>query len=167
MILEKAIDRQVWDVGRDFVIFVRKKNNKGLQRGAGFMKNMFILFLIMVMGVVFGNYAVAQQAGAPEKASRQGNAPVYTEVAKVFDLRCVSCHSGSRPPDGLRLDTYKDVMAGGKAGPVIVPGKPAESKLLKHIRGDLKPRMPNNGPPWLTDVQVDLIQRWIAAGSSE
>jgi mono/diheme cytochrome c family protein len=131
------------------------------------MKNLFILFLVILTGGLFGNYAVAQQAVAPGNVNQQGNATDYTEVAKIFDLRCVSCHSGNRPADGLRLDTYKDVMAGGKNGPVIVPGKPAESKLLKHLRGDLKPRMPKNGPPWLTDAQVDLIQRWIQAGSSD
>jgi len=131
------------------------------------MKNIFIIFLIAVMGVLAGNYAVAQQGVAPENLSQQSGAADYTEVAKIFDLRCVSCHSGARAPEGLRLDSYKNVMAGGKDGAVIVPGKPAESKLLKHIRGDLKPRMPKNGPPWLTDIQVDVIQRWISAGASD
>lgn len=131
------------------------------------MKIILIFFFTLVTGLFFGGYAAGQLAVSPGNVEQQGSTATFTEVAKIFDLRCVSCHSGARAPEGLRLDSYKNVMAGGKDGPVIVPGKPSESKLLKHISGDLKPRMPKNGPPWLTDVQTDLIQRWISAGSQD
>jgi mono/diheme cytochrome c family protein len=123
------------------------------ERGV-FMKKMLVFVIITVTGAFFSNFAVAQQTD---------NVPAYTEIAQIFDQRCVSCHSGARPPEGLRLDNYKNVMAGAKGGPVILPGKPSESRLVKSIRGLSKPRMPKNGPPWLTDVQMDLIERWISA----
>jgi mono/diheme cytochrome c family protein len=128
------------------------------------MKSFLIFFLVLVTGVFAGSCAIAQQAGS---VKQQDSAAAYTEIAKIFDQRCVSCHSGARPPEGLRLDNYKNVMSGGKDGPVIVPGKPAESKLLKSVRGELKLRMPKNGPPWLTDSQMILIEQWISAGSPD
>lgn len=96
----------------------------------------------------------------PEPAS-------FTDVLKIFNSRCISCHSGSRPPEGLRLDTYKDIMAGGKGGPVVVPKDPAKSELVKRVKGIISPRMPKNGPPWLQDAEISLIEKWIADGAKD
>jgi mono/diheme cytochrome c family protein len=131
------------------------------------MKILLIFFLVLVTGVFVGNCVVAQQTLAPENVKQQDNATGYTEIARIFDQRCVSCHSGARPPEKLRLDNYKNIMTGSKDGPVVVPGKPSESKLLKAVRGEIKPRMPKNGPPWLTDSQMALIEQWISAGSPD
>ena len=127
-----------------------------------------LLFPVVLVAVIFaGSFTFAQQTGGSGSVKQTDNAPVYEEIAKIFDLRCVSCHSGARPPEGLRLDNYKNVMTGGKGGTVVIPGRPSESKLFKAVRGELKPRMPKNGPPWLTDIQVDLIERWISVGSPD
>lgn len=131
------------------------------------MKIAFIFFLFMITCLFLGDPAAAQQKVAPDNVKPENDAPAYTEIAKIFDQRCVSCHAGAKPPEGLRLDSYKNVMAGSRDGPVIVSGKPAQSELIKRIRDEKKPRMPKNGPPWLTDAQVSLIERWILAGSPD
>jgi uncharacterized membrane protein len=89
----------------------------------------------------------------------------YAAVAPVFNQRCIMCHSGAAPPHGLRLDSYAQVMAGGAHGPVVVAGAPAKSELVRRIRGDSQPRMPLGGPPWLTDGDIALIERWVTAGA--
>ena len=102
------------------------------------------------------------------RLTQKKDAPVpYSAVAAIFSEHCIMCHSGPKPPDNLRLDSYANVMKGGKKGPVIIPGKPAKSDLVRHVRGQAKPRMPFNGPPWLTEKQVSDIERWIAAGAPE
>lgn len=100
-------------------------------------------------------------------AQSQPESPAFADVSKVFNRYCVSCHSGPRPPEGLRLDTYKDVMSGARGTPVIVPKDPAKSELVRRIKGTGKPRMPKNGPPWLQDSETSLIEKWIAIGAPE
>jgi hypothetical protein len=66
---------------------------------------------------------------------------------------------------GLRLDSPK-ALAGGLSGKVILPGKSAESLLVKMIGGLIEgKRMPMTGDP-LTDEQIGLIRRWIDDGAS-
>jgi hypothetical protein len=58
-------------------------------------------------------------------------------------------------------------MIGGKAGKMVIPGEPDKSEMVRRIKGASMPRMPKNGPPWLSDAQISLIQQWIAAGARE
>jgi hypothetical protein len=58
-------------------------------------------------------------------------------------------------------------MAGSKDGPVIVPGSPDKSELVRRLKGISKPRMPKDGPPWLSEMQITVIEKWIAAGARE
>jgi hypothetical protein len=109
--------------------------------------------------------------GAPIVCGQQEKAgpgvAYQQDIAPIFEGRCVSCHSGTRPPDGLHLDSYQGVIAGSRIGKVLIPGKPQQSEIVKRIRGISKPRMPKNGPPWLSDSEISLIEKWIADGASE
>ncbi len=89
--------------------------------------------------------------------------PGYADVAPIFQQRCITCHSGRRPPKGLRLDTYENI----RSKDVIVPGSPQKSELFLRVIGTDKPRMPRNGPPWLTEEQTALIEQWIASGARQ
>ena len=47
---------------------------------------------------------------------------------------------------GLRLDSREHAMRGGYSGAVIVPGKSAESKLIRMVSGEIEGRiMPPGG----------------------
>jgi hypothetical protein len=76
----------------------------------------------------------------------------------------VICHSGQTPPAGLRLDTLDAVLKGGAKGPVVKSGAPADSELLRRIKGISQPRMPMTGPPFLSENEIATIQQWIAGG---
>jgi hypothetical protein len=52
------------------------------------------------------------------------------------------------------------MLKGGKSGPAIVPGMSQNSLLVKHITGELEPRMPMGGAP-LTAQQISVIRAWI------
>jgi uncharacterized membrane protein len=101
------------------------------------------------------------------EVSAQQATPAYSDVDRIFHARCLNCHAGIRPAAGLRLKTYANVIAGTKEGPVIVKGNPAESELVKRVKGISSPRMPKDGPPWLSEKEIALIENWIAAGARD
>lgn len=89
------------------------------------------------------------------------------DVQPIFAARCIKCHTGDNPPRGLRLDSYEHVLAGSSQRPVVIPGNPQDSHLVKRIEGIARPRMPLDGPPFLSDKEIAIIEAWIAAGAPD
>jgi hypothetical protein len=89
------------------------------------------------------------------------------KVRPVLVENCYKCHStaAKKQKGGLHLDTRDAIRAGGDTGPAVVPGKPAESVLLKAVRhtGDLK--MPPDSK--LPDAAIADIEKWIAMGAPD
>lgn len=89
-------------------------------------------------------------------------------IQPVLDAKCVSCHGTSNEKGGLKLDTYGNLMHGGKDDVVIVPGKPEASMLLARVT--LSPGdshfMPAEGRTPLTSGEIASIRAWIRAGAS-
>ena len=50
-------------------------------------------------------------------------------------------------------------------GPVVKAGDPNASELVRRIRGQARPRMPLDGPPYLSIDEIRLIEDWIAQGA--
>lgn len=98
-----------------------------------------------------------------------GEPVTFAHVERIFLRRCVECHSPAReggPPEGLRLDGLGRILAGGERL-ALVPGNPEASEILRRIEGTALPRMPLDGPPWLSEAEIDLIRRWIAGGAMD
>src|SRR3954452_16508454 len=55
------------------------------------------------------------------------------KVRPVLSRRCEKCHGPNKAQGGLRLDSRAGWTKGGDSGPVIVPGKPEESPLVRAI----------------------------------
>lgn len=85
-------------------------------------------------------------------------------VARLLGERCVMCHQGDAAPLGLRLDSIDALLKGGRR-PVVVPGDAAGSELVRRLRGQSTPRMPLTGPPFLSEPEIALVERWIGAGA--
>src|SRR2546422_9519208 len=65
---------------------------------------------------------------------------------------------------GLVMENYASLMKGGAHGPVIVPGKSGESRMVLMLEGKVQPRMPFGGdPPPAADIAA--IRAWIDAGA--
>jgi hypothetical protein len=84
------------------------------------------------------------------------------EVRPILVDNCGKCHSGERPKGGLRLTSRADLLKGGDSGPAVVPGKPAESLLIRAVRYQDKPRMPPKER--LSERRIDSLVRWVAMG---
>lgn len=87
---------------------------------------------------------------------------------------CINCHSGPRPPAGMDLSTdpysaWVNVASREKPGLLrIAPGDPESSYVYQKLEGAAGisgKRMPFNGPPYLTDGQIQVIARWIQQGA--
>ena len=86
------------------------------------------------------------------------------DVHPILAERCFGCHGGDKRAGGLSLRGYEEVMQGGRSGAVIVPGKPAESLLLRRVTADGMPVMPPVGPP-LDPAQITVLKNWVNEGA--
>lgn len=94
-----------------------------------------------------------------------GAAGEYATVSSLFGRHCIVCHSGPQAVMGLRLDTHAGVIAGSERGPVVNPGDPEGSELVRRLLGVSQPRMPLTGPPFLSEAEVASIAAWIRDGA--
>ena len=89
-----------------------------------------------------------------------------SKVRPVLAAKCYSCHSSDAktPFAGLTLDSRAGVLQGGLSGPAVVPGNPAESKLIEAVRYESDHiRMPPTGK--LPAAEIDALTKWVAAGA--
>jgi cytochrome c553 len=90
------------------------------------------------------------------------------KIRPVLANNCYGCHSSKMksPMGGLVLDTKSGTLKGGASGPAIVPGKPAESLLLRALRyNDPYLKMPPTSK--LADSVIADFEQWIAAGAPD
>lgn len=93
-------------------------------------------------------------------------ADLNLEVRSIFAHNCYKCHSAEKIKGELRLDKKDFVFIGGESGPVINPGHPEESEMIRRL---LLPRddeesMPPKGKS-LTPSEISTLQFWIKAGA--
>lgn len=131
----------------------------------------FLCFItVTAIGYFGGELVFGHEGGAGAPASGGQQEPkgppeaTYAGLAAILNDHCVVCHSGSSAPVGLKLDTYSELMAGSQNGPVVVPGKPDESEIVRRIKGLSQPRMPFGKPP-LSNEEIGLITSWIEQGA--
>jgi len=113
----------------------------------------------------------------PTPPPGSGSGPTFTTIQEtIFNVRCIKCHSGAGAPQGLQLDAAnsynKLVSATSSEVPTLKrvnPGDPTNSYLvIKIIPTDSRrigDRMPRDGPPYLTDAEIQLVKDWITAGA--
>ena len=91
------------------------------------------------------------------------------DVRPILSDHCFSCHgfdAESRKAD-LRLDTAEGATAPHDGVAAIVPGKPDASELMKRITTEDADEVmpPVKSKKRLTEVQKDVLRRWIAQGA--
>jgi hypothetical protein len=64
---------------------------------------------------------------------------------------------------GLQLDSREHFVKGGKSGPIVVPGDPDASHLVKALRYDADPKMPPTGK--LPAAQIAAVEAWVKGGA--
>lgn len=92
---------------------------------------------------------------------------LVTNVRSVLAHNCYKCHSGAKIEGDLRLDEKEFVFAGGENGPIIVPGNPGQSELIRRISlsKNHKDVMPEKGK-LLSKEEIQLLTLWVEKGAS-
>ena len=103
--------------------------------------------------------AVGQATAAPTTQAPASGAVTFAKIATVLKDKCGSCH-GDAAIKGLVLTSYEKTMAGSSDGPVVIPGKPDDSSLVKKQVG-------GNHPGQFTPEELTLVKQWITAGALE
>ena len=81
----------------------------------------------------------------------------------ILKGNCFGCHNVEKKKGGLLLTSRSDVLKGSKNGPVLIPGKADQSKILKVLASDSDPHMPPKKQ--LSDKQIATLQTWIENGA--
>jgi hypothetical protein len=103
----------------------------------------------------------------PPVALAEERVDYVKQIKPILAARCYACHSALRKKSGLRLDTAAELIAGGDAGPAVVPGKSADSNLVSMLTGESGSRMPpEDEGAALTPEQINLFKRWIDEGAN-
>jgi cytochrome c553 len=123
----------------------------------------------LILASAFLAHAVGAEppVGAPLPAPLQRPVDFATEILPLLQERCVSCHGSEKQKGGLRLDTRAGAMkGGGELGPMILPGRSAESPLIRVVAG-LEPDllMPKGGEK-LSGAAIALLRAWVDQGAT-
>ncbi len=105
------------------------------------------------------------QAAPDEAATSQF---YTTRVQPILKEHCYRCHGGMNHRGGLNLATKTGMLKGGHDGPILVPGDPAKSLLVRLIRhegpsGNSMPMPPKL--PKISDADIAAVTRWVKAGA--
>ncbi|NRA96105.1 MAG: DUF1553 domain-containing protein [Planctomycetes bacterium] len=102
-------------------------------------------------------------------ASAQESIDFNRDIRPLLSDRCFHCHGfdAQQRKAGLRLDTWEGLTGTLKDHHPVVPGKPAQSELVRRINAsDVSDRMPPaDSGVTLSKDEIALLERWIAEGA--
>lgn len=112
----------------------------------------------------------AKQAQAARPRPAAGEPVTYAHVAPILATRCAKCHAATGlmgpAPEGLLLTSHAATV-GSVERARVVPGRPEASELMRRLRGQALPRMPFDGPPYLDEEELALVESWIRDGARD
>src|SRR5262249_42637836 len=94
--------------------------------------------VVTMLGACTG--AAAQPAKTTPAITSQEAEFFETKIRPVLAEHCFTCHGPNKQQAGLRLDAADALRKGSDAGPVLVPGDPDKSTLIRAVRreGEVK-----------------------------
>ncbi len=102
------------------------------------------------------------QAPAPTAAA---TVDFVRDIQPILKASCYKCHGPTRSRGNLQLHDRTLAMRGGDSGQVILPGKGADSLLVRRVIGmPGEDRMPMEAEP-LPAAQIALLRAWIDQGA--
>lgn len=115
-------------------------------------------------------FLLAVLAGGTRAVAASADSDYFPAVAKLVEDRCLDCHTADDPEGKFVMETYADLLKGGESGPAIVPGKSAESLLVKYLRGEVEKDgkrkfMPPGKRDRLNEDEIAVFTKWIDAGA--
>ncbi len=126
------------------------------------MKLFVSLFFAMLFACL--SFVTAQESSAEQKK----HVSFSKDVFPIIKQRCLPCHaSDSENPSEFFMESFSDIMKGGKHGKPIIPKNGDGSILVEKIKpsppfGDQMPLMTKKK---LTDEEIRIFKEWIDQGA--
>lgn len=139
-----------------------------------FKRLLFLITAALLASCTAGDGKGLDAGGRPIPPAPPANDDFQQIQDTIFTPVCSVCHAGANAPQGLRLDAGNSYallvnVASAEVPSLkrVNPGNPDTSYIVQKIQGNaaVGVRMPANGPPYLTQAQIDLVRGWIAAGA--
>lgn len=111
----------------------------------------------------------AALTGDSLRAAAPDEQPIFPSVInKIFESKCLGCHTAEKPKGELVMTTLESITKGGESGkPGIVPGNAAESWVygVMALPIDHDDHKPPSNKPQHTEKELALLKWWIEAGA--
>jgi mono/diheme cytochrome c family protein/dipeptidyl aminopeptidase/acylaminoacyl peptidase len=119
---------------------------------------------------LLGLIALTATLVLPLAAAEPAAKPDYAAVEAVFAKHCLDCHGAQDAEKGLVLESFEALAKGGETGAAFVPGKSAESLLVKFLEGRAGKEgknqfMPPGKRKRLEPAELALVKAWIDSGA--
>ncbi len=89
----------------------------------------------------------------------------YTrDVQPIFEMSCVDCHGPKKAKADFRIDDPQTLLKQEDSGCLVLPGRPAQSRLIKIVSGRIRFKKATEDH-FLPDDEVQLLTRWIREGA--
>ncbi|MCC9608074.1 PSD1 and planctomycete cytochrome C domain-containing protein [Blastopirellula sp. JC732] len=128
------------------------------------------LIRILAFALLASNATVSEEAAAQTSTEPSAEAIEQFEkqIRPLLAEKCFNCHGAKTQWASLRLDARRFALEGGDSGPVIVPGKPADSLLISRIEStdELEQMPPESSGKKLSPAEITLLRNWIASGAA-
>ena len=131
-----------------------------------------IKFIVVTFLIIVCTCPAMAQSGS-KKLKKKTKAKVTlmsfkNDIFPVLKMNCLPCHSEAQMnPSELYLDSYDQLMTGGKHGRPVVPGKADSSIIMKKLSS--KPPfgdpMPMKAKIPMTDSSINIIKNWVNQGA--
>ena len=105
----------------------------------------------------------SQPKAAPLPVAKESSL-FAASIRPILAARCYSCHGADLHQNGLRLDSLASLLKGSDSGKVVLPGRGADSILVRRLLAQDRPQMPYGAPP-LSRADIQLIRDWIDHGA--
>ena len=126
------------------------------------MRTHLSLSLLTFVGIGTLTLGTATQSNS-EPATEKREEFFNSTVRPLLVAKCFPCHTALKS-GGLQMDSREQFFKGGNDGPVIVPGAPDQSLLVKAIRyTDSRIKMPPSGK--LNDDEISSLEKWVRDGA--
>src|SRR5439155_6383832 len=146
---------------------LRPRLDRGSKSGASTMTGKSIPHVVLVAVCAATVWSTALPAQPPQ-SDTAGIEFFEKKIRPVLVERCYECHSATatKLKGGLRLDSREGLRKGGDSGPVIAPGEPDNSLLIKAIRyTDPELKMPPKRR--LSAEVVADFEAWVKRGAPD
>ncbi|MEQ1862961.1 MAG: PSD1 and planctomycete cytochrome C domain-containing protein [Chthoniobacteraceae bacterium] len=108
--------------------------------------------------------AVAQVPADHAERMTRGAEMFRKDIAPLLKEHCVKCHGGEKTKADFDLATREGLLKGGSEGVAVVPFDSGKSWMMKLVRHEEEPEMPDKKPK-LPDDAIAKLAAWIDHGA--